>query len=486
MLVVTAFHQGDVADALRMYAWVKKLSNQLKSHDCLLVADPETPYPQTLELKRIASQIFNEVRLITLPESKKGWPGASEYMFQQTAEYINKKWPREFLWLESDSVPIKPSWLDEIEAFYKQHSKPYMGHIYEAEAWQPHLPKHMMSGIAVYPHDAALMLSFPPGAIQPWDINNAEYITRNGTNTPLILHRWGMPNLPPTFVSNKHAASPKNAFTLDFIKAETCLYHRNKDGSLIELLSRKLFPKEYQAKIVVVFPVHNGDIAQAVRHGEWLVKMGKKHEHEALISHDVSCNVIMLNQLQKLLTKVFAKVESHTYPRPMLPSYPACANWAWQNTALKMMQKGSPWLWAEADACALTPDWVEQIQEGYNRSCTPFYGPHVRGMSHSNGVMVYPSDAAKKMKTAMRLISEGAFDHLGAQDYMGDCADASGLIQHVWTIVGDEPCEVGGGHVPSSISAEQAKRWIRPSSVLFHRLKSTDLINLLISGSYTH
>lgn len=484
MLVATSVFDGDCDQAIRLYRWIRKLSPSLKAHDCLLVADPETPFDKVVELKNIALDVFRDVGLETLPESKKGWPDAAEYAFKFTSKYIAAHWHSPFLWMESDCVPVKPTWLDEIAKEHDGHS--YMGHIYDAEAWQPHLPNKLMSGIAVYPSNAGYDLSFPENAPLPWDVNNAIRMTQYGKHTNLIKHFWGQPDLAPLFVARKALGQPVNALPLSFIPPECVLFHRCKNSSLIDLLDRQFFPHEHLTKITVAFPVHNGDIQQAIRHAEWLVKMGRKHEHEALISHDVSCNAILLNQFQKLLRQVFSKVDSFVYPRPPIQTYPACANWAWQNTALKMQQLGKPWFWVEADSVALVLDWIEQIQTEYDQAGSPWMGPHVKGMNHSNGVMVYPKDAASRMTTAMRLINEGAFDYTGASEYMPYCHDASHIIQHVWSILNDECCEVGGGCTPASMTLEQANRWIRKPAVIYHRIKSNDLTNLLMSGQYKH
>lgn len=484
MLVATSIFEGDCDQAIRLYRWIAKLSPSLKAHDCLLVADPETSFEKVVELKRIASSVFNEVRLQTLPESKKGWPDAAEYAFKFTSQYIGAHWHRPFLWMESDCVPLKPTWLDELEREYAKQRIGYMGCVYKSESTQPHLPLHLMSGIAVYPGNAGSELSFPENAPLPWDVNNASVMVGYGTHTNLIKHFWGQPDLAPLFVAKKASGQPVNALPLSFIPPECVLFHRCKSSSLIDLMARKLFPNEYLTKITVTFPVHNGDIQQAIRHAEWLVKMGRKHEHEALISHDISCNAILLNQFQKLLRQVFTKVDSFVYPRPPKQGYPACANWAWQNTALKMQQLGKPWFWIEADSVALVPDWIEQIQAEYDQSQSPWMGPHVKEMNHSNGVMVYPHNAASRMTTAMRLIDEGAFDYTGASEYMPYCHDASHLIQHVWSILNDECCEVGGGCTPASMTLEQANRWIKKSAVIYHRIKSNDLVGLLMSGQY--
>jgi hypothetical protein len=488
MLICSAVHAGDIEEAIRLFKWIAKLSGSLKQHDCLLVADPATPFDRLTALRDIAESTFGEVALGVMPESVKGWPDGPCAAFRCAAEYVQKHWPVPFLWLEADCVPLKATWLDEIQAASESNRGMFLGHVYDAEGAQvTELGPRFMSGVAVYPPTAFSILKLPLNSPRAWDVENAELMLLNGAHTPLIRHFWGQPKLPPTFVRSRNEHTPINAFTLDAIPAEAVLFHRNKDGSLIRLLERKMFPDATpKEKIVVVFPVHNGDIGLAVRHAEWMVQMGVMHEHEALVSHDPSCDVIQLNRFEALLRKSFSQVDTIAYARPPFPRYPAAANWAFQNCAVTMNRGNSPWLWFEADAVALKPDWIEQIQAEYDRCGASFAGPHVKGMAHSNGVMVYPSNACEVMRTAMTLIDQGAFDYTGCEDYMHDCANIGHLLDHCWTILNDEKCEVGGGEVPARMSLDQAKKWIKPSAVMWHRIKSTDLTNLLMSGAYRH
>ena len=55
-------------------------------------------------------------------------------------------------------------------------------------------------------------------------------------NTPLIQHFWGKPDLAPTFREVKGEHDPENTIPMGFIKPEAVLWHRSKDGTLIDLL----------------------------------------------------------------------------------------------------------------------------------------------------------------------------------------------------------------------------------------------------------
>ena len=158
MLVVTATYQGDIHEAIRLYRWILKLSGELKAHDCLLVADPSTPFDRMIELREIAGQIFREVRLGVMPMTVTGWPDGPNAMFRFAATYISQDWPQPFLWMEPDCVPMRATWLHEIDYIYSKMPGMFMGDIYGDES-DP--SKFFMSGVAVYPADAASTLKLP-------------------------------------------------------------------------------------------------------------------------------------------------------------------------------------------------------------------------------------------------------------------------------------------------------------------------------------
>jgi len=488
MLICLLTHSGDIANARQLLSWIALLDGKLE-HDCLIVCDAGVPYRDAVDLRDQARTIFREVRFTTNGTSVKGWPAGAYSLFKAAVRYVAEKWQEPFLLLEPDCVPLKKGWLDSISADYSFHQicgpVPFVGHIYECQ--QPGLPNKLMSGIAVYPSDTATRFVLRDHPVH-WDVDNAEVMVSQGVHTPLIKHFFGGMangqvdlNLAPTFVAEKTADSPVNAFDLAWLdKTEAVLFHRNKDGSLIRLLKRRLFP-ETNDKIVVVFNVFVGDIALAEKHARWLQKMGMKSEHKAIVAYDISCPIILVQRLFSKLKTCFAQVDTFIYPRPQ-GRYPHTANQAWQHTALHMAKQECPWLWFEADAIALKKDWIEQLQSEYDRSNKAWMGVIVPHMGHMTGVAVYPNDAAIRMPSAMKATDQ-AWDMLTKEEVVPHCHN-SRLMFHLWTLVGGMPHPAGGGDEPRGITAEQFKRWPLGNTVLIHRLKDSVLDNL-INGAIT-
>lgn len=483
ILLVLPTHAGDSKQARDLLLWNAKLGES-KNHCALICCDAGTPFDEVIALRELAETMFREVRVTTNHVSVKGWPDGCYSLFTAAVKYIFTSWPQPFLILEPDAIPLRPGWLDALTEEYERCGKLFMGHIYGCE--QPGLPSQLMSGIAIYPANAIEYLPPEPRPVH-WDVQGAPAMVANGAHTPLIRHFFGQVGLPPIFVAQKTPQSPVNAMTLEDIPKEAVLFHRNKDGSLQRLLERKLFPQEFKQPLVVCFNVHAGDVNLALYHSQWLRTMarGQHWQYKAIICHDPSCPVTALNHFEQNLRHCFAEVGTCVYARPPIPQYPASANFAFQSVALFMAHGKSPWLWCEADAVALKPDWLDQLQAEYDRCGASWMGPHVRGMSHCNGVMVYPADAAARMPNTMRCGADQAFDMVAASDIMQDCHDCNHLFFHTWSILNGEWHPVGGGVVPSGITLDLAAK-IPKSSVAIHRVKDQSLVQLLLSGQYVH
>jgi len=391
-------------------------------------------------------------------------------------KHVADHWPRDFLILEPDAVPLKPGWLDDIAAAYSHVAGKFMGHIYSTDQLL-----RFMSGIAVYPADTAHRLPLHEFPLH-WDVEFAGVMVSQGAHTPLINHFFGQRDLSPTFVEVKTPQSPINAFALDWIPKEVVLFHRNKNGTLMRLLKRKLFPHLATKQITVVFNVHRGDIRLALKHAQWLHKMGMESYHRAIVAHDVTCPIPQTNKLAQELRQCFLDVDFFVYPRPT-GNYPQTANMAWQAVAKEMAKGEQPWLWWEADAIALKKDWLEQLQREYEREKKSWMGVRVPHMSHCNGLAIYPADAAFRMPKAMRATGE-AWDMV-AKDEINDMHDSK-LFFHVWTLVNRNAHPVGGGEEPRGITADDLRRWLSKEAVILHRVKDDSVLNALISGEYTH
>lgn len=484
--VAIPFHTTDAHLALALVRWIGKLGS-VKEFQCVLVCDAGCPIDIAVAAKEEAEKVFKSAPLVTNPKSVSGWIAGANSLWYRAMDWAVEN-GRPVLFCEPDSVPLRPGWLQEIDVAYASCGKAHMGHI--AETNNAMLPPRCMSGVAIYSPEAA---RFPrPPQKQPFNVFYADLLLQNAAHTALIKDFFGAKELAPVFVEHEYPDAPAHHFSLDWLPAESVLYHRDKQHSLIPLLAKKLGIEWVEEVVVVakprlavVFPVHNGDIQLALHHCLWLRKLGGRWRHRAVIAFDPTLNTGLLNQFKAHLEQCFESVELCQYPTPPIPFYPASANWMFQSVAHYMAGQNSPWLLMEADAVVLRIDWLEQLQAEYDSAGRTWMGPHVKGMSHANGVMVYPRDAAHRMPQTMSCGAHEAFDMRAAADVMHDCHDCDHLLFHTWSILNGQWHPVGGGIVPTGVTIDLARR-IPRSAVAMHRVKDRSLVDLLLTGAYQH
>lgn len=230
MLCVIPFHSGDAAQAINLIKWIHELGG-CHGHDCLLVVDEGVDASPATEAAKLAAKSFDNTELILCENAPKGWPMGANAMWLRAAEHCNDI-DKPFLFLEPDAIPMREKWMDELQDAYAKCGKPFMAFHYPNHT--PGSPSVMMSGIAVYPAHAIGWKQTV--AAEAFDVALSRYVMNECAHTELIQHVWGENNLPPIFVLQKRPSQPKNALALSDINPKAAIFHRNKDGSLIQLL----------------------------------------------------------------------------------------------------------------------------------------------------------------------------------------------------------------------------------------------------------
>jgi GT2 family glycosyltransferase len=237
MLTVFPFYQGDTDRMIHLLEWILDLGG-CKNHDALLVADAGTDWQRCMEIKKLCEKSFRDVRLITNAESVHGWIDGPKSLFLAGAKYAQRN-NVSFLQMETDAIPLVSGWLDKIEQAWTERTRA-MGHVYKCN--QPGLPLVMLSGIAVYSPDILspeVEKKILEGA--HWDVVLSRILAPDDSDhTTLIHHMWGEHDNPPTFVRHKTDYSSKQPFLLSDIPKSAAIWHRNKDGTLINLLREKM------------------------------------------------------------------------------------------------------------------------------------------------------------------------------------------------------------------------------------------------------
>lgn len=232
MLCVIPFFAGDRHLALQLAQHIERIGG-VKHHTCLLVVDKGTMKDGVVEPLQKA---FASVEVIFAePAGAQGTWGngttdatAANEMFLTAAIYVQERLKVPFFWMEPDATPTRSTWLDEIEAEYKNGRKAFMGAYVNIPPHEPH-----MSGVAVYP---AIVAEHSMDMMRvdkyAWDYTGRHDTVGKGKAhfTNLIQHEYRVHGESPTFPTQE---------SLKVIRPETAVFHRCKDDSLVKRLLEK-------------------------------------------------------------------------------------------------------------------------------------------------------------------------------------------------------------------------------------------------------
>lgn len=144
--------------------------------------------------------------------------------------------------------------------------------------------------------------------------------------------------------------------------------------------------------LLVVVPAYAGDFELALAN----LQAQQPCSHACLLLLDGSLSKEQQRALHKAAKAAFKHVSDHHYSMPdAFKGWPSAANFAWQQAArlvegMAATWDAHGWLWWEADATPLTPDWLDQLATEHAKGGKPFMGHVVPGRGHLNGVAIYP------------------------------------------------------------------------------------------------
>lgn len=272
MLLVLNFCHTDRDVALKLLQWCGELQCGAK-HDLLLHCSQQIRRTdQHLELEELAKKHFLSVSIASPPtEDERGWPHSPNHGWMSALQIVREKIMKPWLWLEPDATPLTKECFDVIDAEYvrvnppptamvKTDVKPMFGTKQRAAQPPPRTfpfmgaevtsPAHRMSGVAVYP---AQVVSFLHKRLlsdlvavrsrfgaemgpreEAFDSYFAAEILPYVHFTPMIqnIHLVSRdPDIAPTFPTMD---------SLSLLDPSAVLFHRCKDGSLIDRLREKI------------------------------------------------------------------------------------------------------------------------------------------------------------------------------------------------------------------------------------------------------
>lgn len=246
LLVVLPYFSGDEHLLLKNLAWYKELDDTL-DYDCLLACDKETKITAAL---KAAQEVFRRVDVFQYARvTHSHWPWPQNNAFMNVAWYVHSKHKGPWFWCETDSIPTKKGWLDTLWAEYQLGKKPFGGH------WNSET--NIFNGVAIYPPNIAtysqqMMMAGLVDAKDaagkpyqpPWDYYGSKQVQRHlHVMNGLMQHLWDFDGKPITF--------PTQESVQKLVRPEVALFHRVKDGSLID----RLREREHGVVVPEVAPV---------------------------------------------------------------------------------------------------------------------------------------------------------------------------------------------------------------------------------------
>jgi hypothetical protein len=476
MLCVFPVYAGDAFLLLNLLRWIKQLGG-CPGHSALIVADAGLPWNHAEDIITLVSESFDHTDFITNGQSVAGWIPGSNSLWYTAAKFCATDvvgW----LWLEPDAVPLKPGWLDALDRAYDGTVSDFLASIYSCNRLD--CPLTMMTGVAIYPDNA---IAFYKDVVEAFDVQLSRTAIDFVEDTHLIQQFWGQPGLPPTFRPTKNGA-PLHAFTLADLNPEAVLFHRNKDGTLIELL-RAQAGIPAPPPLLVALPVCVKDAAIMVKALDWMVELDGQNQFDCLLSYDPTLGPVWLSRLRESASRAFRTVHEFSYPRPVREIWPDACNISFQSTAHHIQAiHHRPWLWFEADCVPLKPDWLPALWLEYQNCGYPVMGPIIPEAGHMNGTGLYPANFANLSPRAMSAV-EVSWDTSMTPDLVGKVHDCSRLFCHRWGMVDGQlhPSSGPPAHFSTTLSVDL---WIPPEAVLFHRCKDGSLVDQLRAKKALH
>lgn len=470
MTVVLAFSIGDADQALALLEFIGQLGG-CQEYSALLVVDAAVDWSKCMDSLTLADRTFRNTRIVTTESSVTGWPAGANTLWLKAAHHC-KCAGTDWIWLEPDAIPLKRGWLVSIDKMRK--GSRYFGQLYPYREQA----MYVLSGIAVYPPEAFDLIGpiIEANPTKAWDVSSAEAVVPCATHTKLIHHFYGEKDLAPTFVENRTSETRRNAFTLDQIPDEAVIYHRNKDGTLMGLLRKKLNIVTSD-NFVVVLPFCTLDVLQLIKNLGWMKTLGTPKTHDCLLSYDRTTNSQVVQQVKTMAKEVFCNVQQTTYNVPYGTGFPQTA--AWQHAARTMQKLDHAWLWLEADAIPLKKQWLSVLQSVYDNCRMPFAGPIVGKGMHMNGTpSIFPANTPDLLPRTMSHTAN-AFDVEYKDEMEGKVKDIGHIAVAYWGIKNGLLNAIEGEAPNFPPGSQHLINQIPKTAVVFHRDKSGSLIDRL-------
>lgn len=231
LLLVFPFCAKDGAMFVKNVEWMTTLHPRY-NYDVLLSYDDTTPVSLVDRMQTACFNHFRNVHALRYPAPAKGTLPQT-MAFIAAARHVQETRRGPWLWFEYDMIPLKAGWVEALETEYYKSGKSFMG---------PVIPgMGHMNGTAIYPWDTPARV---PKGLQnlagAWDMEIKNEMIHDCHDSKTIQHAWCMIRGKMAPCGNGPEPSFRSQVVLMHLLPNAYVFHRNKDGTLIDRLRERL------------------------------------------------------------------------------------------------------------------------------------------------------------------------------------------------------------------------------------------------------
>lgn len=231
LTVVLPICERDTKPMLKNLQWMKHLGG-CGGFNAVVFQDESMRAASAEGVISAAREVFTDVGVVRYDRPPViRWPRAANWVFQCAAWFALEELKCPFFWMEADCVPVKRGWLDAWNDEYSKCGQPMMGAIVGTMGH--------CNGTAIYPADFAELSVAAMGALDiAWDWAMRPETIHLTHNSKLMCHVWGIEGGKAMPFAGAAATFRSKQDVERWVCPESVLFHRSKDGTLIDQLMK--------------------------------------------------------------------------------------------------------------------------------------------------------------------------------------------------------------------------------------------------------
>lgn len=234
MQIALAYHKGDQDQATRWASWVAELGGVTR-HQLFIMpsrgADPIDPQATAWNRVEFVVDSYGIVSNWNADDPIRDASGPNS-MFRQLAWFFLDRARGPWMFCEPDAIPLRSTWLDELEAEYIRMQKPYMGAVIPGK--DKEYATHA-TGNGIYPQDAAHNEGLMIPQFAKWGDRTIE-IAFDVASAKSVLVQFASTQLMQQIFRGEPFRTQAD---LARIRPEAAVFHNDKTGGLVQLLREK-------------------------------------------------------------------------------------------------------------------------------------------------------------------------------------------------------------------------------------------------------